>query len=348
MNKILTVVIPTYNMEKYLEKSLTSLVVEEEFMSSLEVLIVNDGSKDRSSEIGHSFQARYPQTFRVIDKENGNYGSCINVGLKEAQGKYIKILDADDSFDTSNFQKVLAMLNDLDVDMVITNFQTVDEKGTPGKIVSRKIPLNQIIPIEECIDELISHPAVAMHSAMYKTENLQNINYHQTEGISYTDEEWMFLPITTVRTLYYVDIIVYLYLVGREGQTVDISVVSKNWRHNYIGIKNELDERLSLASDVKQIYLNYLDARLYYRLKGLYYVVLILSNERNAPELVELDEKIEKCLPSVYQKLSNNKLHSILPITYVRGWRKMRGTFRQNIYLGALHCIYKFARLVLR
>ena len=285
MNKTLTVVIPTYNMEKYLEKSLTSLIVDDKLMQNLEVLIVNDGSKDRSSEIGHDFQNHYPQTFRVIDKENGNYGSCINVGLKEARGKYIKILDADDSFETSNFQEVLGKLDELDVDMVITNFETIDENGTVGKVVSRKLSPNKILSIEECGNELSTQPAVAMHATIYKTENLRNIRYHQTEGISYTDEEWMFLPITTVKTLYYIDMIVYLYLVGREGQTVNISIVSKNWRHNYIGICNELDERLSLAPETKQIYLDYLDMRLYYRIKGLYYVVLLLSDDRNTPEL---------------------------------------------------------------
>ena len=99
MEKILTIVIPTYNMERYLEKCLTSLIIDDQdLMNQVEVLIVNDGSKDRSSEIAHSYQDKYSNTFRVIDKENGNYGSCVNRGLSEATGKYIKILDADDSF----------------------------------------------------------------------------------------------------------------------------------------------------------------------------------------------------------------------------------------------------------
>ena len=94
MEKVLTVVIPTYNMERYLERCLSSLVISPGMMEELEVLVINDGSKDCSSEIGHSFEAQYPNTFRVIDKKNGNYGSCINRGLKEARGKYIKILDS--------------------------------------------------------------------------------------------------------------------------------------------------------------------------------------------------------------------------------------------------------------
>ena len=130
MDKILTIVIPTYNMEKYLDKCLTSLIVGDfELMRRLEVLVVIDGAKDRSSEIAHSYENKYPDTFRVIDKENGNYGSCINRGLKEATGKYIKVLDADDSYNSSAFQRYLNALKTLDVDLVINNYTIVNECG---------------------------------------------------------------------------------------------------------------------------------------------------------------------------------------------------------------------------
>lgn len=98
MDKILTVVIPTYNMERYLRYCLDSLCVGRG-SDALEVLVINDGSTDSSSAIAHEYEQKSPGIFRVIDKENGNYGSCVNRGLTEAKGKYIKILDADDSFD---------------------------------------------------------------------------------------------------------------------------------------------------------------------------------------------------------------------------------------------------------
>ena len=95
-DKILTIIIPSYNMEKYLPKCLGSLIVAPELMERIEVIVVNDGSTDRTSEIAHEFAANYPQTFKVIDKSNGHYGSCINTALPIAVGTYIKILDADD------------------------------------------------------------------------------------------------------------------------------------------------------------------------------------------------------------------------------------------------------------
>lgn len=95
MNKILTVVIPTYNIEKYIETCLNSFVIPE-VMEKLEVLVVNDGSKDSSAVLARAYEERYPDTFRVIDKENGGHGSTINRGLLEAAGTYFKVVDGDD------------------------------------------------------------------------------------------------------------------------------------------------------------------------------------------------------------------------------------------------------------
>lgn len=117
-------------MQDYLNRCLDSLVLQDpNLMEQLEVLIVNDGSKDCSSEIGHTYESKYLQTFRVIDKENGNYGSCVNRGLKEAQGKYIKVLDADDWFDTNAFACYLNDIAKVDTDMVLTDYRIVFNEG---------------------------------------------------------------------------------------------------------------------------------------------------------------------------------------------------------------------------
>ena len=117
MDKVLSIIVPTYNMERYLDKCLSSLcVTDHNLLNTLEVLVINDGSKDASSKIGHRYHDEYPYVFRVIDKENGNYGSCINRGLKEATGKYIKVLDADDYFDSSVLGQYLDFLFEQEVD----------------------------------------------------------------------------------------------------------------------------------------------------------------------------------------------------------------------------------------
>ena len=130
MEKILTIVIPTYNMESYLRKCLDSLIIDDkDLFERLEVLVINDGSKDASSAIAHEYQDKYPHVIRVIDKENGHYGSCVNQGLKEASGVYFRILDADDWFDTETFTNFISLLLTLDVDLVVTDFIFVNSLG---------------------------------------------------------------------------------------------------------------------------------------------------------------------------------------------------------------------------
>ena len=112
MNKILSIIVPSYNMEAYLPKCLGSLIIDEqELLQKLDVIVVNDGSKDRTSEIAHEFETKYPGVFRVVDKTNGHYGSCINAGLAVATGTFIKVLDADDYYLTDIFKDYLAVVD---------------------------------------------------------------------------------------------------------------------------------------------------------------------------------------------------------------------------------------------
>ena len=99
-NKVLSVVIPAYNMEKYIKQTLDSLICDE-YMDKLEVLVIDDGSKDDTAAIAKTYEDRYPGTFRVISKENGGHGSALNKGIELATGKYYRPLDADDWVDTS-------------------------------------------------------------------------------------------------------------------------------------------------------------------------------------------------------------------------------------------------------
>lgn len=224
LSKILTVIVPSYNMEKYLPKCLGSLVVKPELIERLEVLVVNDGSKDRTNEIAHEFAKKYSNTFMVIDKANGHYGSCINAALKDAVGRYVKILDADDSFDPDEFSRFLKLLERTDADAIFTDYVTVDEEG---RVLVRKVlPLVQNQPLEkDCLSQL---DMAAMHALAYRTDLLREIGYRQTEGVAYTDTEWATEPLSYARTMIYFPMVVYRYLLGREGQSVDQAVVARN------------------------------------------------------------------------------------------------------------------------
>ena len=304
MEKVLTVVIPTYNMERYLERCLSSLVISPGLMEELEVLVINDGSKDCSSEIGHSFEAQYPNTFRVIDKKNGNYGSCINRGLKEARGKYIKILDADDWFETKNFEEFVGLLTTIDVDCVMTDMVQVDEQGNESIHWRYSLPPNQVSSLKD-ITSLSQQELIWMHCVAYRTENIRAINYHQTEGISYTDQEWIFLPMAICKRIYYYPSIIYKYLVGRNGQTMDPATYKKNFGQEIRGTINMVHKYYSIDKNQKES-LAYLEKRLLIRSIVCYGTFLDkFKMEYFYDEIKELDDTLRRETSDLYTELCN-------------------------------------------
>ena len=235
MEKLLSIIVPSYNMEKYLPNGLGSLVVPDaELLQSLDVIVVNDGSKDRTSEIAHGFEAKYPGVFRVLDKSNGNYGSCINAALPLAVGRFVKILDADDSYDTAAFERYLRALAAMpaSTDVAFNDWVQVDESGLVTETTTYPFPTDEAFGIETI---LVCGKFVPMHAVAYRTDLLREIGYRQTEGISYTDTEWAILPIAFARDFRYIPESVYRYLFGRAGQTMEKKTrVRGAWMHDRI------------------------------------------------------------------------------------------------------------------
>ena len=315
MNKILTIIIPTYNMEKYLRKCLDSLIVSEENLQQLEVLVVNDGSKDSSSQIAHEYEAKYPQTFRVIDKENGNYGSCINRGLKEATGKYVKVLDADDYFVTSSFNDFIFFLNQYDADLIITKTQRVDNEGRIFKHDVFSIPTDRIITLDELPREIIH-----MHSMTYRMQILKDINYKQTEGMSYTDNEWSTWPLLHMKTAIYYPRTVYSYLVGREGQTVSDDSYVKNRLH-FLHVSMGVMDKLSNMKPDQGRAFYYLQHRLKFILKFIYRKILIVDKCQHQQELIDFDKKMKSVYPQFYRMLDDVLLGRFVRYRFIHDWR---------------------------
>jgi len=322
MEKILTIIIPTYNMEKYLDKCLTSLIIDDkELMRQLEVLVINDGSKDRSSEIAHNYESNYPDTFRVIDKENGNYGSCINRGLKEATGKYVKVLDADDSFDTKEFAELLKYMSSIDVDMVISDYCKVDIKGHVLHIRHYNLTDNKkVIPFDLRISDLFYKKNLQMHAIAYRTENLRRINYRQTEGISYTDQEWTYTPLITVKIIGYFHGVVYCYLFGREGQTMDPAVFKRTMLHNEICVLKKLEDFVTLEYDNDSAR-RFLTKWAYVSLNTIYYNYLIRYCDLPRKSICDFDKKLVSIDVRLFLMTDELTLDGTY-YKYVKLWRK--------------------------
>ena len=225
--KLLSIIIPSYNMEAYLAQCVES-VLRTPSLAALEIIIVNDGSKDRTLRVAQQYADRFTDTVRVIDKPNGNYGSTINAALAIAQGEYVKILDADDRFEGSLLARFIDFLQKMQgVDMVVMPFVEVGasrERRVEYNIYSRKVyEYGKVYDAEQIFgDGAIRF--FMMHGVCYRTELLRNMNYRQSEGISYTDQEWVFYPLFAVNTIAFADTALYRYNVAREGQTMDLKV----------------------------------------------------------------------------------------------------------------------------
>ncbi len=320
--KLLTIVIPMYNMERYIDKCLTSLIFPDG-MEQMEVLVINDGSRDRSSEIAHQYESRYPQTFRVIDKENGNYGSCVNRGLKEATGKYIRILDADDFYETRNLPGYLDFLGSVDLDMVFTEFRRTDAEGRPGKRTRVLRRPGRTYGVRD-----LYHPRlhITMHCVAYRTELVRSIGYTQTEGISYTDHEWVFWPMAFVRTWQYYPRVIYNYRLGREGQTVNPEVLCRSMSQAIEGMLVTVRQYEKLKPELGEESRQYLLGRLVERAKFEYKPYLLrhhsLLRDRMG-ELVDLDRTLAEISPDTYQAIARIRVHILcFPYYYVRRWRE--------------------------
>lgn len=224
---LLTIIVPTYNMEAYLPCCLSSLIVDDdELMEVLDVLVVIDGGTDKSAKIAREYEKMYPRIFRVIEKENGNYGSCVNAALPWAVGKYIKILDADDYMNTDSLCQYLKQLSDLDVDVVFNNMGIVNRERKKTGEWTLHLPERRVLAFEEICNHTQDF---FVHKLAYRTSLLRKIGYHQTEGISYSDNEWVAKPMIVVNSAYYIPLSIYNYNRDREGQTISKECKSKSF-----------------------------------------------------------------------------------------------------------------------
>lgn len=303
MSKLLSIIIPSYNMERYLRKCLYSVCIEDRgTFELLDVIVVNDGSTDATSAIAHEFANRHPSVFRVIDKPNGHYGSCINRGLHEARGTFVRLLDADDYLDTNGLKELLTFLQNIEdahcgIDAVLTDYQCVTSEH---KIVSTvTVPFNHRTEIS--LEELAANPCDRqMPETTYRRSIFNKLNYKQTEGIAYTDTEWMFLPMTGVRKLTHLDALVYNYRIDRESQSMDPKVFARQLSMLHQTLQTKINEYTARKSKWSIPAKDYANSQLAREIANLFYNCLSFSNSRI---LSDLDESLNNELREIKHKV---------------------------------------------
>ena len=229
MIKLLSIIVPVYKVEQYINKCLDSLILSEELMDKYEVIIVNDGTPDNSAELSREYTKKYPNTFRQIDKENGGHGSAWNIGVKEAKGKYLRFLDSDDWL--TNLDLLLHTLETTDVDVILThlnNYNEAEQIDTEWNITDG--PFEKVRNFSTFTFDDFRNKTNTLNFlfATYKTAILKGHQNLFMEKTMYDDSILYALPILFADTYLCLDIVLYNYLSGREGQSMNVTIKKRN------------------------------------------------------------------------------------------------------------------------
>ncbi len=228
--KLLTVTIPCYNSQEYMTHAIESALAGGDDM---EILIVDDGSTDNTLAIAQEYEKKYPLIVRAIHKENGGHGSAVNTGIANATGKFFKVLDSDDWFDVDSLKKIIHFIkyiakDSIPLDLIVSNY--VYEKPSINKQKSMNyrsaFPCNKFLSWDEAKHFCMTNNLL-MHSLMYRTELLRKCKLQLPEHTFYVDNIFAFVPLPYVKRLYYLNVDLYRYYIGRDDQSVNEAVMTK-------------------------------------------------------------------------------------------------------------------------
>ena len=225
--KLLTFAIPCYNSENYMEKCIESILPGGE---DVEIIIVDDGSHDRTAEIADRYAAEYPEIVRAIHQPNGGHGEAVNTGIANATGLYFKVVDSDDWVDAGAYAKILGKLRELvqsekNVDMLLANY-VYEKEGAKHKKVMRQtgFPTDCIFSWRDVRHFYKGH-YILMHSVIYQTQLLRDCGLKLPDHTFYVDNIYVYKPLPYVRSMYYMDVDFYRYFIGRDDQSVNEKVM---------------------------------------------------------------------------------------------------------------------------
>ena len=247
--KTLSIIIPAYNMEKYLSRCLDSALI---LQQKIELIIINDGSIDKTLQIAKQYKKQYPN-IKLINKENGGHGSAINAGIQVATGKYVRVLDSDDWFNTEKIDEYLKFIDEQEVDMVLTEFSINDtdkHKIVPFKFHQLK-PFKwlKFADINKIPDDSDKINILSLHTITIKTEL---IKAHWGDGLLektfYEDQEYVAKCILAARNFVVLPINIYQYFIGRNEQSMNSDKMFKN-RRQHERVINSIIELTNQCTD---------------------------------------------------------------------------------------------------
>lgn len=229
--KLLSIVVPSYNSQDYLNKAIESVTNLND--ARIELLVVDDGSKDATLAVAERYQDQFPEIVIAIHQENKGHGGAVNTGLQQATGKYFKVLDSDDWLDEVALNRVMDTLTELEkkqqtVDVLFTNYVYEQEGAEAKKVVRYRhiFPENKIFKWGDT-RPFPTGKYIMMHSIIYQTEKLKASGLALPEHTFYVDNLFVYVPLTQMTTMYYLNVDFYRYFIGRDDQSINEKVMVK-------------------------------------------------------------------------------------------------------------------------
>lgn len=332
MDKLLTVIVPVYNVEKYLRTCLQSFVSPK--LDSLEILIIDDGSTDSSNRIAREFVQKYPERYRLICKANGGHGSALNVGIREASGKYLKTVDGDDWLVEEELIRFLSYLAQTDTDVIVSNYYWIDthtgKQGAQSEHPFEGVEYGKTYSLED----IAGKSYIKMHSLTIRTELAKRVPFAIDEHCYYVDSEFVMFPMIYAETVEFLDCYLYMYRVGRAHQSINISQMAKN-KEQHLRVLYRLFEFYDWVKtqEVKEYHKRYLEYGIALILKSQYKVFLSCDYTKELrEEMVSFDKTVQRDYPEIYGQMRSKSVRAIK----LFGYRMFRPA---NRFFGIL---YKF------
>lgn len=335
--KLITFAVPCYNSAAYMEHCVQTLLHGGE---EVEIIIVNDGSKDETAAIADRYQAEYPTIVKAVHQENGGHGEGVNQGIRNATGLYFKVVDSDDWLDTVALDKLLTQLRifaqmENPVDLVVANYVYEHVEDNTQKVMNYKsvLPENRIFGWDE-VGTFKSSQFILMHAATYRTQILRDSGVVLPKHTFYVDNVYVYTPLPLVKTMYYMDIDLYRYFIGRADQSVT--------EENMI---RRIDQQLRVtriminAHDIREVQKTNkrLAAYMYHFISMMLMIcniyLLMSGTEENLAKAKALWQELNQSRPALYRRMryfSNNAVFLLPRRIVIAIYRVIRRIYKFN------------------
>ncbi len=309
MNKTITFGIPCYNSADYMDHCITSILEGTGYAEDVQIVIVDDGSaKDSTPQKADEWAERYPSIIKAVHQENGGHGMAVMKAVANADGEYFKNIDSDDWVDAEAVRALLDKLRYFvglgdKVDLVITNYVYEHVEDQTQNVVDYRhvMPVGRVFGWNE-IGHFGLTQYILMHALTYRTETLREADLQMPAHTFYVDNVYAYVPFPKCHSLYYLDVDLYRYFIGREDQSVNTDVLTSRVDH-YWRVARVMMRAYHVYDDIEIVQLRDYMMNYFTMIMGICSVFSQFSDRPDAmDELEKLWKELEEYDPRMYRR----------------------------------------------